>query len=90
MIRIELPRAVADQLKLTYLVSLRGEHASLPAHFACVSYTEVEKILREFFSQCGLAEGDVFEADLQVKVELGADLPIATCNAAAEAASKFH
>lgn len=69
LVSVEMPRQIAEQLKLTYSARLTGSHPSLPASFSG-TYGDVHKAVERFGAINGLA-GTQVHLEIQVKLELG-------------------
>lgn len=68
-VSVEMPRQIAEQLKLTYRATLTGSHPSLPASFSG-TYGDVHKAVERFGAVNGLGGTEV-KIDIEVKLELG-------------------
>lgn len=69
LVSVEMPRQIAEQLKLTYSAKLTGSHPSLPASFTG-TYGDVHKAVERFGAMNGLG-GTQVHLEIQVKLELG-------------------
>lgn len=69
LVTVEMPRQIAEQLKLTYSARLTGSHPALPASFSG-TYGDVHKAVERFGAVNGLG-GTQVHLEIQVKLELG-------------------
>lgn len=69
MVSVEMPKQIAEQLRLTYVATLRGEHPRLPAQFSG-TYSEIYLWVEGYVRQNGLLDMPI-SMEMVVHLEVG-------------------